>query len=265
MPTLSYKLQGRFGNNLIQYCIAKLLCKLFGHTLISRKERNALSVTDVEWPELASFLVKHQHEPAKLRRHPYAKVSLTLDGYFQRSEVLVAFRPFFQSLFTTSNPDALTPTLKIAEIAGALQRVDSRDEIIVHLRLDDFQRAGAKGSSVILHPSWYQKVLDSIRSTSSRPIRIVYDRKGVQEEEAYLSAFQRYTPILQSSDVLTDFATLANAKTLVSSNSTFSWMAAFLSSCPQTRYLPTICHMGSQNLGTIDLTDTVSESVFLPN
>lgn len=265
MPTLSYKVQGRFGNNLIQYCIAKLLCKLFGHTLISRKERNALSLTDIEWPELASFLVKHQHEPAKLRRHRYAKVSLTLDGYFQHSEILVAFRPFFQSLFTSSNPDALTPTLKITDIATALQRVPPLDEIVVHLRLDDFKGAGPNGSSVILHPSWYQNLLDSIRSSSSRPIRIVYDRKGGQEEDAYLSTFQRYAPILQSSDALTDFATLANAKTLVSSNSTFSWMAAFLSSCPQTRYLPTICHMGSQNLGMIDSTDTVSESVFLTN
>jgi hypothetical protein len=97
----------------------------------------------------------------------------------------------------------------------------------------------------------------------SLPLRIVFDRKGTLQEDTYLHPFVLYSPIFQCADLLIDFATLVKAKVLISSNSTFAWMAGFLAR-DQIRYLPTICHMGNQSLGKIEDTDEVKESFFIP-
>lgn len=263
MPTISYKAEGRFGNNLIQYCIAKLLSKLFGHTLISQKERRAIVITDFEWLHLAPFLVENLGKPQALRRHPYAKKDLRLEGFFQHSKFLVPFRQILLSFFVPSNPDSITETSTVAQIAERIQSYPRFQEIVVHLRLDDFATAGKDKTSIILAPDYYHRILPSLLQTQKLPVRIVYERKGTLVEEAYLRTFVRYSPTFQSSEVLNDFATLVNAKILVSSNSTFSWMAAFLAT-DQSRILPTIHHMGPQDLGVIDSTDETKESFFCP-
>jgi hypothetical protein len=262
MPTISFKAEGRFGNNLIQYCIAKLLSKLFGHTLVSRQERGASLITDFEWTLLAPFLVENLHTPHRLRKHPYAKKHLRLEGFFQDSTYLIPFRQVLLSFFTPTTTDFINETVTVSQLVHHIQQAPRRDEIVVHLRLDDFRTAGKDRSSLILHPDYFHRLLPALIQSQSLPIRIVYQRKQHLAEEAYIATFARYTPTLQSSDLLDDFASLVNAKVLVSSNSTFSWMAAFLAPS-QIRILPTIHHMGTQNLGPIDSTDVVKESFFL--
>lgn len=262
MPTISYKVQGRFANNLIQYCIAKLLCKLFGHTLIQRNERGAVVITDFEWNMLAPTLLQNLGNPNFFRKHPYAKKSLRLEGFFQQSQFLIPFRQTILSFFTSSNLDPINEKYTVAQIADRIQQFPSFNEIVIHLRLDDFRGAGKDHSSVILHPDYFHRFLPELIQTQNLPVRIVYDRKDHIAEEAYIQTFVRYQPTFQSSDILLDFATLVNAKVLVSSNSTFSWMAGFLAK-EQIRILPTICHMGAQNLGPINSTDIVKESFFI--
>lgn len=262
MPTLSFKMQGRFANNLIQYCIAKLLCKLFGHTLIRRNERGCIIITDFEWDLLAPTLLQHQNDPAFFRKHPYAKRNIRLEGFFQKSVFLVPFRQTFLSFLTPSNEDFITPVIRVSDVVSTLQRFPSFNEIVIHLRMDDFRGAGKDHSSVILHPRYFHEILPRLQETYKLPIRIVYDRKDNEKEKLYVDEFAKYQPIYQSSDPLLDFATLVKAKVLVSSNSTFSWMAGFLAN-DQIRILPTICHMGTQSLGPIDSSDTVKESFFI--
>ena len=262
MPTLSYKIQGRFANNLIQYCIAKLLCKLFGHTLISRNERGAIVITDFDWNLLAPTLIQNIGNPSFFRKHPYAKKTLRLEGFFQQSDYLLPFRQTILSFFTQSNTDSINETYTVAQITERIQSYPQFQEIVVHLRLDDFRGAGKDHTSVILHPDYFHKFLPSLIESQGLPIRIVYDRKHHLAEEGYIQTFVRYKPIFQSSELLNDFATLVNAKVLVSSNSTFSWMAGFLAK-DQIRILPTICHMGSQKLGPIHSADIVKESFFI--
>jgi hypothetical protein len=262
MPTLSYKVQGRFANNLIQYCIAKLLCKLFGHTLIDRNERGSVLFTDFEWNLLAPSLVANKNDPSFFRNHPYAKKNLRLEGFFQDSQYLIPFRQTILSLMTPSNKDLITPVIRVSDVADTLQTFPPFNEIVVHLRMDDFRGAGKDHSSVILHPNYFHQILPSLQEKYKLPIRIVFDRKDDPKEKDYVDTFARYAPIFQSSDPLVDFATLVKAKVLVSSNSTFSWMAGFLAK-DQIRILPTIHHMGAQRLGKIDMSDEVKESFFI--
>ena len=262
MPTLSYKLQGRFANNLIQYCIAKLLCKFFGHTLIQRNERGCVVITDFEWNLLAPSLLEHQNDPSFFRKHPYAKKNIRLEGYFQQSKFLLPFRQFFLSLLVSSNMDPINDKLNVCDLAVIIAKFPTFNEIVVHLRMDDFKGAGKDHSSVILHPDYFHQILPELQKQYKLPIRIIFEQKENSNEILYLHEFERYSPIFQSSALLFDFVTLMKAKVLVSSNSTFSWMAAFFSK-EQIRILPTICHMGSQDLGKIDPTDIVKDSFFI--
>jgi hypothetical protein len=262
MPTLSYKLQGRFANNLIQYCIAKLLCKLFGHTLISRGERGSVVITDFEWNLLAPTLIQNLGNPSFFRKHPYAKKHLRLEGFFQQSRYLLPFRQTILSFFTVNNTDCINDTYTVAHIAERIQTFPVFNEIVVHVRLDDFRGAGKDHTSVILHPDYFHQILPELIANHKLPVRVIYQWKEHLAEEAYIQTFTRYTPFFQSADLLVDFVTLIKAKVLVSSNSTFAWMAAFLAT-DQIRVLPTICHMGSQHLGKIEVADTVKESFFI--
>jgi hypothetical protein len=262
MPTLSYKIQGRFANNLIQYCIAKLLCKLFGHTFTSKKERDVIVLTDFDWNLIAPTFIENLGNPKFFRKHPYAKKNLRLEGFFQQSDYLLPFRQTILSFFTPTNTDVIHETYTVGQLTQRIQSYPRFQEIVVHLRLDDFRAAGKDHTSVILHPDYFHKFLPALIETQGLPIRIVYERKKHLAEEAYIQTFVRYTPIFQNSELLNDFATLVNAKVLVSSNSTFSWMAGFLAN-DQIRILPTICHMGTQKLGAIDSTDIVKESFFI--
>jgi hypothetical protein len=262
MPRLSYKVQGRFANNLIQYCIAKLLCKLFGHTLTKNHEKRAVLLTEFEWKQLAPTLLQNLGNPSFFKKHMYARSHLRLEGFFQDSDMLLPFRQTILSFFTTSNTDFINENYTVAQVTEKIQSFPTFHEIVIHLRLDDFRGAGKHNSSVILHPDYFHKFLPQCIETHKLPVRVVYERKENIAEEAYVQTFLRYKPIFQSSDLLNDFATLVHAKVLVSSNSTFSWMAAFFAT-DQLRILPTICHMGSQTLGPINSTDTVKESFFI--
>jgi hypothetical protein len=262
MPSLSYKLQGRFANNLIQYCIAKLLCKLFGHTLSKTSEKGAIVITDFEWKMLAPTLVQNIGNPSFFKKHLYAKKNLRLEGFFQHSEYLRPFRQTILSFFTLSNKDSINEIYTVDTVVKRIQDFPKFNEIVIHLRLDDFRHAGNNHTSIILHPDYFHRILPQLLQTHPLPIRIVYERKDHLAEEAYLQTFVRYKPMFQSSDLLNDFATLVNAQVLVSSNSTLSWIAAFLAK-DQVRVLPTICHMGSQALGPIESTDIVKESFFI--
>ena len=262
MPTLSYKLQGRFANNLIQYCIAKLLCKLFGHTLVNRNERGTVVITDFEWNLLAPTLIQNLGNPQFFRKHPYAKKNLRLEGFFQQSKYLLPFRQTILSFFTVSNADPINEKYTVSQIAALLQTFPTFNELIVHIRLDDFRGAGKDHSSVILHPDYFHQFLPDLIAKHTLPVRIIYEKKDNLAEQAYIQTFSRYNPLVQSAELLVDFVTLIKAKVLVSSNSTFSWMAAFLAT-DQIRVLPTICHMGSQELGSIDSEDIVKESFFI--
>lgn len=262
MPSLSYKTEGRFGNNLVQYCIAKLLCKLFGHTLSQRNERGSVTITDFEWNMLAPSLIENLGNPRFFRKHPYAKKNLRLEGFFQQSNYLIPFRQTILSFFTVTNTDSINEGFTVGQVVSHIQSLPSFNEIVVHLRLDDFRGAGKDHSSVILHADYYHRILPDLMAQHKIPVRVIYERKNHLAEEAYVNTFTRYNPLYQSSDLLVDFATLVKAKVLVSSNSTFAWMAAFLAT-EQIRVLPTIHHMGSQNLGKIDSTDIVKESFFV--
>src|SRR5690606_20691724 len=74
----------------------------------------------------------------------------------------------------------------------------------------------------VISSEWYLKILEK---ESFNKLYIV----GVAPDEPYLKAFEKYDPIIVTSDPWNDFHFIKSFDKIICSNSTYCWWAAFLS------------------------------------
>ena len=117
--------------------------------------------------------------------------------------------------------------------------VRPKNEVVVHLRLDGFNHAGH--NSHIIHPRWYERILDSLTFDK---LYIVMDTKSGRvwrrqnnSKNNYIKYFERFAPTVVSEDARSDFEFIRSFDTIISSNSTFCFWAAFLSEASEI-YMP---------------------------
>lgn len=107
--------------------------------------------------------------------------------------------------------------------------------IVVHLRLEDFIK-----NSDVIHPESIKKILDIINEKS---ICLVVNKPTSEIENKYLDYFKKYYDItVESNSVIEDYHIMKNAKILVCSCSSLSWIAALLSTTIKTVYFPNYKH-----------------------
>ena len=258
MPNIYFVRGGRLGNNIIQYMAAKIICKVFGHTLVEYKcmLKNPYVITDTNegaysfsWDWFRESVIE---ESGWLLNHPLAHRDIYLDGYFQSDDIYLHFRPFLRSLFTTENTDLLRYGVRICDLMKA-QGV-ATEGTVLHLRLDDFQAA-----KQVLNPRVY---LERLRlRNQNEPLTIVMQKPTKQEEEVYVAMFDSLRPTLISSTALEDHATLRRAKRLMTSNSTFAWTAAFLGDAEERFIAP--LRESLQKMGRITASDVLLHIEYL--
>jgi hypothetical protein len=218
-----YEQLGRLGNNLFQYFAAKIISHHCGHTITwDRAElSNPAIVTDQHWNQMrqAASLPLHQHD-------------VLLYGFFQTMDVYRIYREPLKRLIVAGNNDPINAHVSVSDLCQITAAPDPT-EVVVHLRLDDYIQDGR--NSNIVHPAFYQAILDKI--AVGRPVTIVCDQLRHEWEHAYVASFSRYRPKVFTSDLISDFNYLRQATTIVSSNSTFSYLASFLSDAAEI-YLP---------------------------
>jgi hypothetical protein len=104
-------------------------------------------------------------------------------------------------------------------------------DVVVHLRLEDFI-----GNSDVIHPKSIKDVLDKI---NNKDICLVVNKPTTEIENKYINYFRKFYNItLESNSVIEDYHIMKNAKILVCSCSTLSWIAGFLSTRVNTVYFP---------------------------
>lgn len=255
MPNIYFVRCGRLGNNIIQYMAAKIISKVWGHKLVEYKSMltNPYVITDTNegaysftWEWFRESVVE---ESGWLLDHPLCKRDIYLNGYFQTADMFLYYRPWLRSLFTTDNTDLLHYGLRVCDLMKA--EGVATDGIVLHLRLDDFQAA-----KQVLHPRVYLKEL-----RGEGPLTIVMQKPTKHEEEFYVALFDSLRPIVISSSVLEDHATLRRAKRLMTSNSTFAWTAAFLGDADE-RFIAPLQESGQQ-MGRISPSDKLLKIQYL--
>jgi len=103
--------------------------------------------------------------------------------------------------------------------------------VVVHLRLEDFIK-----NSDVIHPESIKKILDEINEKS---VCLVVNKLSTELENKYVDYFKKFYDItVETNSIIEDYHIMKNAKILVCSCSTISWVAAFLSDKVKTVYFP---------------------------
>lgn len=138
-----------------------------------------------------------------------------------------------------------------------LPRVDKNcKDVVIHLRLDGFNHHG--WDSHIIHPDWYTSILDSL---SFDKLYIVMATKSGrlrkdQNKSEYIELFKKYNYEIVSGNEVEDITFIRSFDRIISSNSTFSWWACFLSDATHI-FLPVHWEGKKSRLHTIGTTSKV--------
>jgi len=242
---ISYALNGRFGNNLFQYLAMKILQHvLYKYDLLYTYQyniciHNSFVVNEDNYKDIL------QHPSEYL--HTLANKHIYVDGYFQYDFHIREYKQYVSSLLTGSNIERINHQYTVNQFIegiSSITELPEEDALYIHVRLDDFipEKACMKVGS-------YLKILQQILSehTFTKAV-IIVDKIRHKFEQDYIQCLYSYltnkkiTTEIQQSTMLNDFSMLYHAQYLLSSNSTFCYLAGLLGThkkswCPvNTRY-----------------------------
>jgi len=196
--SVTTKFNGRLGNNLFQYTLARLYAEQHGLKLITKWNNGQyFRTTEPMTGESISGpifnITDNNYEEFSGTRH-----QAHFSGYFQRSKWYKPHRDKIKSYFD-------------------LPMVQPNDsDLVLHIRAGDYHNMG-----VVIHPNWYKNIL---RQETYNRLFIVMSPL----EADILDQFKEFNPIIVSSSVYNDFLFIRNFKKIICSNSSFCWWAAFL-------------------------------------
>jgi hypothetical protein len=224
---------GRLGNQLFQYAFA-----------YSKAQLNGTTPFIDDWGSLKYFEVYTRFRWVNYKNRIYLayllirrKINIIplekYDGYVP--DLLTSYVSnflhigYFQSsLYFNSASEQIHNLYKIREDYKIA--IPTEPYLAIHLRFGDYKAISQKGGNagVALSKDYFRKALDMINIKYARIIAVsdepelIAEYLGINEVEIY------------SGNEIEDFQILSNADSLIISNSTFSWWAAFLNkSCKQ--------------------------------
>ena len=211
MVTTEY--HGRAGNNLFQYVFARMLAEKNGLELATKWTGKLLTATphkpgrsnaDYAVTRIGSLYTGDRSYNAAFLRNDYREHRVHCAGFWQQPEYYwphrEQIREYFNEKFPCTEPDA----------------------IVMHMRFGDYW-SGEVAS--VIHPSWHRQCLQMLKwRPRTRKVYIVCENP----KEPFLVHYQQFQPIIVSKSPEEDFRLIASCGTVLCSNSSFSWWAAFL-------------------------------------
>ena len=239
---------GRLGNQLFRYLICKLFTIRFGNKYICSDDFPKDNILIVTEQNIESILVNNQNAT----KHIYCK------GYFQNSDLFVNERKELQKYICHyDNNDYFKMHNEFFYVKDYLNEknvIDTKDNIVLHLRLDDFIQYPCKTSD-ILPPQYYIDILSNM-NTVNKTLYIVCDKLRYHWEFKYLEFFKKWNYVLIQGSLKQYIAALRDSKILIHSNSSLCWIISFL--YDKQRFIPYTCKKymyQNQSLKKIDIND----------
>jgi hypothetical protein len=256
---VSFKGSGRTGNLIFQYLGCKLIQLKFGNKYIPYEKFQHLNSNG----EIQSYLKVGEDElfPLVESKTELLKTNILLEGYFQKSDIFVKYRKELLNLLDQSIEDVWNLDGKEYCISQFINHDNhklpiSDNDVVLNLRLDDFIQLPRERSDILL-PSYYIEMLNRVIKTPDTKIYIICDKIRYTWEQEYIDSFKHYNVVIgipgYNGSIQDDFKIMRDCKTLIHSNSTFCWMASFLSKVEhKQRFIPRTKFYGGQDLKKID-------------
>lgn len=264
MPLVMYLPMGRTGNNLFQYFAAEIINKIFnfdGVSIDNFDTQEYLEINDVQY----SNIINEYLESGSIS---FCKTkNLLLNGFFQDAKPLIHFRDFILSIFTESNHTIFSTTrsvkleniLKISDIISYKSKYPEilSTDLAVHLRLDDYLHNNSPPN--IIDKEFLGTIITSISYTK---LYIVCEIPKQKWEIDYINYFKEtFNAEVLNGTLLDDFIFLKSANKIITSPSTFCWLAAFLGSADEIHIPYTDYYKSLQKLDKINSKTTVYRNV----
>jgi len=218
--------RGRFGNNLIQYFSAKIFSKNFSDYHYNRHERSRRYLI-IKEDELYNIIEKNIKVP---------KYDIYLMGFFQNISFLDNHRDFIKTLFNSNNTDIINHsnfknTLVIKDLILNLDEVPGDNDVVIHIRLDDFIHE-IHNSNILDFEFYTDTIVESNFKYNWNTIWIVVDKLNSDFDKKYISLLIKklnengITNIkFHQKTFLEDWNFCTKATNFISSNSTFALTA----------------------------------------
>jgi len=256
------------GNTGIQLAVAHILQLAFGYreieTLGSDDDTEHMktypndtvfSMTEKKWDILHTFL---EEESLHIRLEAMKNLHINLSGYFQNGEPLILLRSKILEWFKTCEIKISMHGTRMREFMLAESPITLRqDDIVLHVRLGDFA-----DNKIIIDPAPQIAILRKALNATSQRLIIVCSKPKNDMEENYLKLFEEFHPIMQHGTELEDFAVLRSANRIMVTNSTFSWLAAYMGSAKE-RWIPQPTYNTLEKIESTDMLYTATNGYLL--
>jgi len=168
------------------------------------------------------------------------------NGFYQHDKIFIKFKNEL-ILWITEHPNELLYTdgndqynnnynydVQYYKVIDLITNINLKTyDIVVHIRLEDFII-----NNDVIHPDCIIKILLELKDINKNCC-LVLNKPKSNIENAYINYIKSKCNIeLQCGTVIEDLYVMRNAKILVCSCSTLSWVAAFLSNKVETVYFP---------------------------
>jgi hypothetical protein len=231
------------GNTGIQLAVAHILQTAFGCSEIETiggnddteymkkyQDDNILSMTEKIWNIIHTFI---EEESIHTRLEEMTRSHIYMNGYFQNGEPLILWRSSILEWFKTCYMKISIHGTRMRDFITAEPPIKpGTDDIVLHVRLGDFVI-----NNMVIDPVPQIAILRKALNTSSQRLIIVCAKPKWDVEENYLKLFEEFHPIIHHGTELEDFALLRSANRIMVTNSTFSWLAAYMGSAKE-RWIP---------------------------
>jgi hypothetical protein len=246
---------GRTGNNIFQYLASEIIKYMFNFDDVKKINsipENTEIINDDSFNFISQYFINN-------KKKFYCDKDIVLNGYFQNSTILVYMRDHLLKLFNTSNDTYINDKYKISDFSTTETKHQIKfddDTIVLHLRLDDFIRDN--NPPEIFDKVELSKYIDTIKF---KKLYIVCDKINHEWEKRYLHYFvNKYKATVLSGSLMDDFNLLKISNRLITSNSTFSWIAAYLGNAKEV-HIPYSPYHKNQSLKECHKNSTVKYGI----
>lgn len=232
---------GGFGNAVFSELAAILFAILFNGEVVNISEKKeienfrqkCIDVDDAYFMKIVNAKIDENQVIIDTTQNYF------LVGYYQHDTYYIKYKNEILN-YIEKHPDKIIfaahynkpyKTIDILQI-----NTEKKYDIAIHIRLGDFI-----GLAWTMHPDSLVDIIHALEITNDQTVCIIIKQPIKELEEKYLAYIHSFIPnaILEfNENPITDYNIMRNAKTLVCSCSTLSWIASFMGCENQLVYFP---------------------------